>query len=1083
MRKLQWLLAMLVAVALAPVSLLAQEPAVVTGRVTNASGQPENAVLVRIDALNVGTTTTADGSYRLVVPASRVRAGQQVTITASRVGLASSSRQVTLNPGATLTANFQLGADVLQLEALVATGQGTVQERRAVASTINQVSGQAIEQSNEDNIVSALAGKAPNVQVTTSSGDPGSGAYITIRGAKTLAGDTQPLFVVDGVPIDNGSYAIETTGAGTAVQNRAADINPNDIESVEILKGAAAGAIYGSRAANGVVLITTKSGRRGSTRVSFKTSYSTDEVTETVPLQTRFGQGVFNPATNTVSGSIRSWGREIPAGTPVYDHAGELFDTGNQFENNLTLSGGSDRTTYFLSLGNLAHEGVLRGNSEYNRTTVRLKGDHNFTDRLRIGGNFAYTRSEGDLVQQGSNISGVLLGGLRTPPEFNNCRSPEEGGTPGKCWLNAQGLHFSYINPNPGGLAESRGFDNPFYVMNELTNTSNVGRFFGNVNLEYQALSWLNISYVLGADYANDARLTVFPKGSSDFPVGRMIRADLLNEQYDHSLLATANYTVGEQVTGSVTVGQNLNQQEFSRYQVNGSNLVFGTDQLDFTIDREPNEFRSKVRTDGYFVQATADVADRLFLTGALRLDGSSTFGGDGERFLYPKVSAAYDFSTISFFDRLLDFAKIRAAYGVAGTQPPPYSNTTSFNPGTYFDSWISPNGLNTIYGGSDGVAISNVLGNENITPERTSEFEAGVDLAFLDSRVSLGVTYYASNTTDAIIGIPLSPSTGYTSQIANAAEFSNKGWEVTLDLNPVQRENVSWTVGFQWATNQGCVENLAGAEEFSLNGFVSATSSLVAPERDEDGNITRCYDYGTLYGRDFVRFGRGLVVGGVNIDNTFDAPDGALYVGANGFPILDPQSRALGDPNPDWTGSLRSSLTLFNNLQISGLLDVKHGGEMWNGTAGALYGYGTHKDTEAWHGTGQSGVIFGQNYLQGQGVGGPGAGREVTLNAGWGNSGLGNGFNGPASQFIEDAGFVKLRDITVSYTLDQPFVRRYGFSSIELNVSGRNLKTWTDYTGIDPESNLTGQSAGRGLDYFNNPRTRSFVLGVTLNR
>jgi TonB-linked SusC/RagA family outer membrane protein len=1087
MRNLRWLFAMLVAVALAPVALLAQEPAVVTGRVTNAAGAPENAVLVRIDALNVGTTTSADGSYRLVVPASRVRAGQQVTVTASRVGLAASSRQITLNPGATLTQNFTLGADVLQLEALVATGQGTVQERRAVASTINSVSGQLIENSNEDNVVAALAGKAPNVQVTTSSGDPGAGSYITIRGTKTISGDTQPLFVVDGVPIDNSTIGIEGAEAGTQVQNRAADINPNDIENIEILKGAAAAAIYGSRAANGVVLITTKSGKRGSTRISFKSSYSNDEVNNFVPLQTRYGQGLINPANplvNTSPNNVRSWGPELAAGTPVYNHADELFDTGNQWENNLTLSGGSDRTTYFLSLGNLSQDGVLKGNSAYDRSTVRLKGDHSFTDKLRVGGNFAYTRSEGDLVQQGSNTSGVMLGALRTPPNFNNCRSEAEGGFAGKCWLNAAGLQFSYRTPNPTSITQLRGFDNPFWVLNDIRNTSNVGRFFGNVNLEYQALPWLNVSYVLGADYANDERLTVLPKSSSDYPDGRMIRADLLTEQYDHSLLATANYTLGSSVTGSVTVGQNLNQQEFSRYQVNGFNLIFGTDQLDFAIDKTPNEFRSKVRTDGYFVQATADVFDRLFLTGALRADGSSTFGGDGKRFVYPKVSAAYDFSTLGFLDRVLDFGKLRAAYGVAGTQPPVYSNVTGFTTATFPDSWLT-GGLYTIYGGNEGVVSSATLGNEDIEPERTSEFEAGFDLAVLDSRVSLGVTYYNSKTTDAIIGIQIPASTGFQAVVANAAAFDNKGWEVTLDLNPVQRENVSWTLGVQWAHNQGCVRDLAGSEEFSLNGFTGSTSSLVAPERDANGNITTCYDYGTLYGQDWVRFGRGLTVGGVNIDQAFpNAEEGAIYIAANGFPLRDPQSRVTGDPNPDWTGSLRSSLTLFNNLQISGLLDVKHGGDMWNGTRGALQSYGTHAVTEPWHGAGQSGVVFGENYFQNEAVGGPGAGTAVTLNqVSWGFNGLGNGFNGPMSQFVEDAGFVKLRDITLSYTLDQPFVKRYGFSSAELTVSGRNLKTWTDYTGIDPESNLTGQSAGRGLDYFNNPRTRSWVFSVTLNR
>jgi hypothetical protein len=244
------------------------------------------------------------------------------------------------------------------------------------------------------------------------------------------------------------------------------------------------------------------------------------------------------------------------------------------------------------------------------------------------------------------------------------------------------------------------------------------------------------------------------------------------------------------------------------------------------------------------------------------------------------------------------------------------------------------------------------------------------------------------------------------------------------------------------------------------------------------------CQPFGVFYGDDFVRFGRGSVVdeGGadVDIDAKYGAATGTIYVAADGFPLLDPQSRVLGDPNPKWLGSLRSTFTLWNNLTVSGLLDIKHGGDIWNGTKGALSYFGTHESTAAYHG---AGVVQTYGQFSGQPVAGPGAQTSTKFDQTWFTSNIGSGFTGPSSQFIEDGGFVKLRDISVSYTLNRPFLKRFGFSSADLTVSGRNLKTWTNYTGIDPESNLTGQSTGRGLDYFNNPQTRTFAVTVNLSR
>ena len=1068
--------ALLVA-ALAPALLVAQQPTTITGQVTAEDGLAIEFVAVAIESMNLGTLTDREGRYELIIPASRAT-GQEVTIVASLVGRTSESLMATLSPG-TQTTDFVLASDPLQLEEIVVTGVGIEVERAKLGVTINAVEATEILRSSESNIVAALAGKAPNVEVTSSSGDPGAGAYIRIRGANSLIGSNQPLFVIDGLPIDNSTLRIETSGAGTAVANRAQDLNPSDIADLQILKGPAAAAVYGSRAANGVILITTKSGRPGTSNVSYSVNYSNDEVSHLQSLNTAYGQGRGGEAGET---SPFSWGPLLGPGATVYDHAGELFQTANTYDQHLTMSGGSDRTTYYLSLGRLDQSGVMRGNSQYDRTTVRLRASHAFRDDLRLDGNFAYTDSYSELVQTGSNISGIQLGALRTPPDFNNLPylDPDNG------------LHRSYRNAFPQTVTERRGYDNPFWIANEMPNTASVGRTFGNIGVNYTPTGNITVRYTLGADYSADERSALFPKSSSDFPSGRLIRADLVSLQVDHNLTATLDHSFSSDVAGSITVGQNLNHREYSRYQVNGQTLFLGTDQLDFTVDQSPNEYTETIRTNGYFAQGQLDLWDELFFTGGVRYDGSNTFGTGDSQFAYPKFSTAWDFSDY-LGDDLVSFGKLRAAYGVAGKQPPVFSNVNAFQKALITDGWLRPNGLETIYGGAEGVVSEGTLGNQNIEPERITEYEVGTDLAFLDNRLSLGVTYYRQKTTDAILEVDVPPSTGFFSKYANAGEFENEGWELIAGFEAIDRPGFRWSMEGQWATNESCVLDLAGTEEVGLTGFTGSTSSVVAPKKDADGNIIECYPIGALFGDDFIRFGAGNRSDeGYDIDTMFSGwNEGDVYIGDDGYPQYDPRERVTGDPNPDWTASIRNTIQLGDNLIITSLIDFKHGGDMWNGTKGALYYFGAHKDTEPYHGDGAT-VTFGRSNpgadsnstLANESVAGPGAGMPVLVDETYFYGNVGSGFTGPASQFIEDAGFVKLRDISISYILENlDFLGRIGLSDAVITVSGRNLKTWTDYTGIDPESNLNGQTLGRGLEYFNNPQTRSFVFGLTLNR
>ena len=911
-------------------SLSAQDPTTLAGRITSSAGEPLSGASIVIPSMNIGVASSSEGRYALIVPASRAT-GQTVEMSVNMIGRSTEAVQVTLRPG-TQEFDFRLGEDPLLLDEIVVIGQGLAMQRQKLGVTINTVRAEEIALSHEPNIVEALAGKAPNVEVTSSGGDPGAGSYIRIRGANSLIGSNQPLFVVDGQPITNSSDTIGVSIAGVVVGNRAMDLNTTDIESIQVLKGAAAAAIYGSRAGNGVILITTKRGQPGTNRVEFRSSLSIDDVNRTTPLQRGFGQGLDGAAEGMPGvdfcgpGCPLSWGPPIGSGTPVFDHSNELYKTAFRNELGLTWSGGTAMTDYYLSLGRLSQDGVIKGPQDYKRTTVRLKAGHAFRDDLRVSANFSFVDSRGNFVQQGSSGSSMQLGALRTPPDFDN--NP---------YLTAEGLHRSYQLPDPTSVIESRGFDNPFWVSNEITNTARVARIFGNINALYTPFNWLEVSYMLGSDYTADERKEVVPKSSSDFPDGRIIRADFVTLEVDSNLLATATRQLSDFAFGTLTIGQNLNHREFRQHRVNGFTLFEGTNQLDFTVAQIPNEFTSTVRTDGYFAQGTVDLWDQLYVSAAARLDGSNTFGGEDQRFVYPKASAAWDLSN-RVEDTPLSFAKLRVAFGIAGKQPAVFSNVSAFSTAIFTDRWLFPNGLLSIYGGNEGVLTETILGNNDIKPERSTEYEAGADVAFLDNRLSLGVTYYYQRTKDAILAVDVAPSTGFYSKFANAAEFENRGWELAAAASIYESPNLAWDITALWATNDSCALDLAGTEEFRLNPFAAIANSVVAPERDANGDITLCHPIGVFFGSDFVRFGNGSLdrATDVDIDATFSGWNaGEVYIHSDGYPQQDPQSRVIGDPNPDWTASIRNSFRIGDNLRISALLDFRHGSQMWNGSRG----------------------------------------------------------------------------------------------------------------------------------------------------
>jgi TonB-linked SusC/RagA family outer membrane protein len=1090
-RRLKWSFCTLLAVVTMPAWAAAQGPATVTGTVTSEVGKPLAAAQVFVEGLGIGTVTRDNGAYGFTIPASRVQ-GQPVTIAARLVGYRAASARVTLRPG-TITENFVLASAPVTLGAVVVTGAGTLTSAEKLGTARASVDSSLIRRANEPNLVNALAGKAPNVQVLSSSGEPGASSYIQIRGLTSIAAsDGQPLFVVDGVPIDNSAQdtpqAPGGANGGTMTSNRALDLNPNDIENIEILKGPSAGAIYGSRAGQGVILITTKRGRAGETRYSLRSSASFDTHGQLPDLQTTYGLGASGVAPacyleqalgctfgRAASGS---WGPLLPAGTPTFDHAGEMFRTGHLFDNTLSLSGGSDRTLFYLSGASTNQQGFITGpHNKLNRYSVRFNGSQRATGALQFSVNGSYANTQGGFVQSRNNTAGLLLGAWRSPPDFNNLPYLDP----------VTGLHRSYRYPfpAPGSDQVSRIYDNPFFVANVPEATSNVGRAFGSVSADYTPVSWFRANYQLGSDFSNDNRLEALPWSSSGGAVpgtGYVVQASLRSTSINSLLTATGDYHVSDNFHGSITLGNELNSRSQRTFAVVGTSLIAAEPYSlrNTNSQSPPSDSNTTVRLRSFFGQVSADLWEQLYLTGAIRNDAASVFGPEKHSAWFPKFSAAWNVLRIGSLSELphVSTAKLRIAYGQSGTQPPPYLLQTVYASGNFLDGGFGPL-LTSQQNGLGGLFTSTQLGNPALGPERVRETEGGIDLGLFGDRAMFGFTMYNQKTTDAVLIFPVPATTGFLTQARNAGQLQNKGLELTLDLTPWHRGDVNWTVGFQYSRNRNRVLSLQGANQVVLNAPFGVGSFPQAIVREGQ-------PVGIWLSDDFVRCGRGVPLNGVNLDQTpgecLGAPAGALYIDASGFPVKDQTNQYLvADPNPRWLGGARTTLT-WRKLSLGGVLDIRRGGDVYNGTRGALAYFGKTQETVQFRtGTHQ----FGNgDYLGDQAVAGPGVGKQVTIGQGWyqNNGGV---FNGPQAQFFEDGSFVKLRELSVAYNLDVPVSQqRFGFSSVEVRVAGRNLRTWTDYTGVDPETSVGNAqfSPIRGVDYFNNPQTRSLVISLSLS-
>ncbi len=1067
----------------------------VTGTVADNEGIPIIGANVLVKGTVTGTITDIDGNFSLEVPSD----AQMLVVSYTGFG----TQEVDISGVSNV--NVVLADGVVLSEAVV-TALGIKRDEKALGYAVQEVNAEDITRSGATNPVDALVGKSSGIQVTRSSGSVGGGSRILIRGVTSMVGDNQPLIVIDGVRTNNDTNLSQGSTSGTSASNRLMDLNPEDIESVNILKGAAATALYGTAGATGVVLITTKKGATGgdSFDINFSSSVGFDQITQMIDLQDTYAQGSGGAYRGPYTGASGSWGPLVseleystdpnhpdapvatgsriafnpdgsyawdkngflvPKGTGngqaanVYNNVDDFFQTGVSLNNSLAISGGGETATFRLSLSDLRASGVVP-NESYDRKTVKLASTLTPTDKFSMGGSVNYTRADNVRVQQGSNTSGLLLGMLRTPVSFDNANGFSAADAVDEV-SSYQFANFNQRNYRGGG-----GYDNPYWVINNALGYDNVDRVFGNVKADYRFSDWIGFGINLGYDMASDRRKQDFEIGSRTNASGAILIDEFATKILDNNFNITGNGYLNDDINLSYLLGANTFSYKYNQSNVDGFGLTF-PGFLDISNATSLTSFSNafNYNTLGFFGQVEAGWRSMAYLTLSARQDYDSRLGDPTNfdlsktGFFYPSASLALVFSEMMNNTGPLSFGKLRMSWAQVGSGPPnPYSTASVFVSPSIGDGWGDNIGFPI--SGVSGFDQSSLLGNNELTPELSTTIELGADLRFLRDRLGLDVTVYKTNTKDAILNASLAPSTGYNNVWLNSGEMTSRGIELTLNANPVQTSKFNWNTQVNFTKSESIVDKLApGIERLFLAGFSTAGTYLV------EGN-----QYGAIFGGAYLRQEAGTdtdtslnIPGGPVVIN--DDPDSAEY----GFEATDPTQRAIGNPNPDFIIGWNNTFS-FGNFSANFLLDWREGGDLWNGTAWALSFFGRSQltaDTRVETPTPIEGVLSD---------GSPNNIPVVRDQSYWQSSLGGFGFVG--EQFVQDGGWVRLREVGLSYRI--PSVEWMKGGSI--GVSGRNLWLKTDYDGIDPETSLTGTGNGQGFDYFNMPATKSVIVKLSLN-
>lgn len=1035
---------------------LSAQDRTITGNVTSTEdGGPLPGVNVIIKGSTSGTVTDIDGNYRLRVP----EGGN--TIVFSFIGF--TAREVELNAQSVL--DIQLSPDVTQLGEVVVTAAAIEREKRSLGYAVSTVQGDQVTEARDGNVLNSLAGKVPGVDISSSSGTAGGSARILIRGASTMITDggsqgpnatNEPLFVVDGIPISNSSFngsRNDIIAGGADVGNRAGDINPDDIANITVLKGAAASALYGQRAKNGAIIITTKRGKPGQEAfLTVNSSVRFDEVFKLPDYQNEYAQGDFGQFdSNNFTGG---WGPNISevqgqvfpqfpydgVDRPLQaypDNVKDFFQTGHTFINSVALAGGGEESDFRVSYTNLQQKGITPGNT-LDRNTMSVNAGSRFSDKFSARISFSYVRTEGlGRPRQGSNNPNIIT-------ELVQDGFPRT--------LDVRLLEENVVDENgiPIGLDGAQTVNNVYWVVQNNPNNNLVDRLFGNAEVGYDPTDWLNITGRVGTDVFTELRRDIVRKGTINQVNGQFTDQELYNREFNTDILATVTKDINPEIEFTGIVGFNVNQRSLRRTKITASDL--SVDELynyANAASTAPVNHQELRRIYGIYGDFTFNYRNFLFLNITGRNDWSSTLPEDNNSFFYPSVSASLVFTeAFNIASNFLSFGKFRANWANVGGDTGPYELDFQFFPqADVFTQFVSNNTFP--HGGQLAFAATDVIPpGDALEPQNQISFEIGTELQFFDGRIGLDATYYNTLTEDQIISVSIPQSTGFESRRINAGEVRNEGFEVLLTGTPLQTNSgFSWDIGLNFTSNQQTVEKLApGLDELALTSGFSGLSIRAAPGEA----------FG-LYGAGWLR----------------DSVSGKPVINPNtGLREVGPRTR-FGDIFPDWSLGVQNTFS-FKGFHLSALIDIREGGVMYSGTVSDLREDGRTIET-----TLNRGRIFIDDGVlaNSDGTYRPNDVPVESMQQFWTHYANSSNTEGQ----IFDASYIKLREVRLSYNLPNSLVDRTPFRSINFGLEGRNLMLiQSEVPHIDPELNFFGTVlTGSGVEWKSAPSARSYGFNV----
>jgi TonB-linked SusC/RagA family outer membrane protein len=977
----------------------------VSGTVTDDAGNPMPGVNVSVAGTTQGTVTDFDGEYELAVITQ-----DAFTLVYRFIGFRTEERLITVTVGSTQQ-DVQMRPDILGLDEIVVTGASGETERRQLGNAVATVGGDELSNGGATDLTAALSGKVPGALIQQTSGSPAGGISVKLRGTSTINSGAEPLYIIDGVIVDNSSNELVEVGNG-GVQNRLVDINPNDIERIEIIKGAAAAAIYGSRASNGVVQIFTKRGQSGAPQITFTTSVQHNSLREKI----RTNEAPFDWANPTDNSDLT----KVPVERFGDEYQDYIFPGGMGTEQYLSVSGGQGNTNYFVSGSYFFNEGIIR-NSDFERATLRMRLGQQLADWARVDVGAGFTRSASNDVPTGG---GNFFDGAITTLQF----------IPGTVDAspNANGEY-----PAPGNAF----FGNPYEVVDRYQFSQDVSRTNASVNVTLTPLDGFTATLIGGYDGYSQAARGFKPVGTVAQANGFASRGDLNRSLYNTDLTLTYVTDLGEVIRSTSTAGGTYQYDRVERITASANNLGPIVQTVDGGTITSSSDIIAETSLFGAFGQQTLGFDERLFLTVAGRVDGASVFGEDAGLQFYPKVSGSYVLSEEGFWQNSLggtvDFFKLRASYGEAGnlTGIGAYERFTNYNP--------------VPFNGQTGLIPSTALGNEDLRPERQREFEVGFDAAFFDSRLGTEFTYYDQTIDDLLLRRVLAPSTGATTRIENAGQLTNKGIELLVRGSVIRQSDLNLDVTAIYSRNRNEVTQLNGPA-FAIGGNFGAQWAIEgqplgvfywrAYARDENGNLLLTPE--------------GLPQAERGVQNDISDPDSfEAQRDANGQPTGSLLRIVVGDPEPDWTGSLITNLD-YKAFSFRMQWDAVQGFDVfnWNRRNFDRHNY-------------RGGYDYGLELEEGSTI------PKGTANAA--GSGL------IVEEYLEDGSFIKLREVSAAYTF-RPQVA--GVQSLELRLTGRNLFSIDDYRGYDPEVSVQGRDTGvTGFDFGAVPIPRQVMLSASL--